>query len=114
MRRAAAQIHTLGPRYVVVKGGHLPESSDAIDVLYDGERYYEFRAPRHATRNTHGTGCTFASAIAAELAKGATIEEAVRAAKDYLTAAIAAADDLRVGQGHGPVNHALGQAVRLP
>jgi hydroxymethylpyrimidine/phosphomethylpyrimidine kinase len=114
MRRAAAQIHTMGPRYVVVKGGHLPESSDAIDVLYDGEHYYEFRAPRHATRNTHGTGCTFASAIAAELAKGAAIEEAVRAAKDYLTAAIAAADDLRVGHGHGPVNHALGQAVRLP
>jgi hydroxymethylpyrimidine kinase/phosphomethylpyrimidine kinase len=114
MRRAAAQIHAMGPRYVVVKGGHLPDSSDAIDVLYDGAHYHELSAPRRATRNTHGTGCTFASTIAAELAKGAAIEEAVRTAKAYLTAALAAADDLRVGQGQGPVNHSLGQAVALP
>jgi hydroxymethylpyrimidine/phosphomethylpyrimidine kinase len=114
MRRAAAQIHTMGPRYVVVKGGHLPDSSDAIDVLYDGNDYHELSAPRRATRNTHGTGCTFASAIAAELAKGHAIEEAVRTAKAYLTAALAAADDLRVGKGQGPVNHSLGQAVPLP
>jgi hydroxymethylpyrimidine/phosphomethylpyrimidine kinase len=114
MRRAAAQIHAMGPRYVVVKGGHLPESSDAIDVLYDGQEYHEFSTPRHATRNTHGTGCTFASAIAAELAKGCAIGEAVRTAKAYLTAALAATDKLRVGQGQGPVNHSLGQAVHLP
>jgi hydroxymethylpyrimidine/phosphomethylpyrimidine kinase len=108
MRDAAAVIHKMGARNVVVKGGHLLESERAIDVLYDGEDFIEFAAPRVATQNTHGTGCTFASAIAAELAKGHTVHEAVRIAKEYLTAALRAAVDLHIGEGHGPLNHFLG------
>jgi hydroxymethylpyrimidine/phosphomethylpyrimidine kinase len=111
MRRAAEAIHQMGARHVVVKGGHLPEVSDALDVLYDGQAFTEFDAPRVDTPNTHGTGCTFASAIAAELAKGHPVQEAVRIAKSYLTAAIRAAVGLRIGQGHGPLNHFLGQQV---
>ncbi|NJN66755.1 MAG: bifunctional hydroxymethylpyrimidine kinase/phosphomethylpyrimidine kinase [Chloroflexaceae bacterium] len=106
-RAAAAAIHRMGVRYVVVKGGHLPASEDAVDVFYDGQTYTELRAPRVATANTHGTGCTFASAIAAELAKGREVGEAVQTAKDYVTAAIRAADALHVGHGQGPLNHSV-------
>ena len=113
MREAAVAIHELGARHVVVKGGHLPEAEDAIDVLYDGQEFREFPAPRIDTPNTHGTGCTYASAIAAELAKGHPVPEAVRIAKAYLTAALRAAVDLRIGHGHGPLNHFLGQTVRI-
>lgn len=105
MRRAAQAIHRLGARYVVVKGGHLPETMEAIDVLYDGSTFQEFRAPRIETKNTHGTGCTFASAIAAELAKGNSVAQAVRLAKDYLTAILQASATLSLGHGHGPLNH---------
>lgn len=114
MRQAAARIHAMGARNVVVKGGHLPQDSDAIDILYDGYTYTEVRSPRIATRNTHGTGCTFASAIAAELAHGHSVATAVQNAKAYLFAALRAAADLQVGHGHGPLNHSLGQRVRLP
>jgi len=96
---------------VVVKGGHLPAAEDAVDVLYDGASYTEVRVPRITTKNTHGTGCTFASALAAELAKGHAMEDALRRAKSYLTAALQAADGLGVGEGHGPLNHSLGQVV---
>jgi hydroxymethylpyrimidine/phosphomethylpyrimidine kinase len=113
MREAATRIHQMGARHVVVKGGHLPDDSDAVDVLYDGQSYTEVRDPRIATRNTHGTGCTFASATAAELAQGYPIAEAVRRAKAYLLAAMRAADDLGMGHGHGPLNHSLGQAVQI-
>jgi hydroxymethylpyrimidine/phosphomethylpyrimidine kinase len=105
MRRAAEAIHRLGPRNVVVKGGHLPGVSDAVDILYDGKSFEEFRAPRIETKNTHGTGCTFASAIAAELAKGHPVAEAVRIAKDYLTQVLRASANLNIGHGHGPMNH---------
>jgi hydroxymethylpyrimidine/phosphomethylpyrimidine kinase len=111
MRRAAAAIHELGARYVVVKGGHLPASDAAIDVLYDGRDFERFEAVRVDTLNTHGTGCTFASAIAAELAKGQAVPEAVRAAKAYLTAAVQAGVDMGVGHGHGPLNHFPERAV---
>lgn len=109
-RRAAEMIHQMGTRYVVVKGGHLPETEDAIDVLYDGETHTDIHAPRIATKNTHGTGCTFASAIAAELAKGHDIVTALQHAKAYLTAAIRAADDLHIGHGHGPLHHGVTEA----
>lgn len=112
-RKAAAAIYQMGAANVVVKGGHLPEANDAVDVLYDGQQYLEFRAPRLATQNTHGTGCTFASAIAAEIALEQPVEQAVRNAKAYLTAALHAADELHVGHGHGPLNHSLGQRVEL-
>lgn len=114
MRRAAETIHRLGARYVVVKGGHLPQTADAVDVLYDGRTFTELSAPRVDTSNSHGTGCTFASAIAAELAKGCEVQEAVRTAKAYLTAALKTAIGLQIGRGHGPLNHFLGQKVALP
>ncbi len=110
-REVAVAIHSLGARYVVVKGGHLPEVENAVDVLYDGQTHMEIRSPRIRTKNTHGTGCTLASAIAAELAKGHEICKALRIAKSYLTTAMIAADNLRVGTGHGPLNHSLGQVV---
>jgi hydroxymethylpyrimidine/phosphomethylpyrimidine kinase len=105
MRRAAVAIKAMGPQNVVVKGGHLPETSDAIDLLYDGESFREYRAERIESENTHGTGCTFASAIAAELAKGHRVAEAVQAAKEYLTATLRASINLGIGHGHGPMNH---------
>jgi hydroxymethylpyrimidine/phosphomethylpyrimidine kinase len=94
----------MGPLAVLVKGGHLdgPESTDVL-VTQDGVE--RFTAPRVATRNTHGTGCTLSAAIAAELAKGAEIIAAVTAAKTYLTGAVAAADSLNIGNGHGPTHH---------
>ena len=101
---AAAAIHALGPQAVLVKGGHVDETGDhAVDVLYDGKRMHAFRAPRIATRNTHGTGCTYASAIAANLARGFSLVESVGRAKRYVTAAIRCAPD--IGKGHGPVDH---------
>jgi hydroxymethylpyrimidine/phosphomethylpyrimidine kinase len=102
MREAARAIHALGAANVVVKGGHL-EGATLIDILFDGERLHEFSGPRVQTRNTHGTGCTFSSAIAAYLALGETVPEAVRRAKDYLTGALQNAYD--TGKGHGSVNH---------
>ena len=104
-REAAKKIHEMGPKNVVIKGGHLPDPEYAIDLLYDGTKFIEFHAPRIETKNTHGTGCTFASAIAAELAKGKKIKKAVHIAKAYLTAAIQKADKLNIGQGYGPTNH---------
>jgi hydroxymethylpyrimidine/phosphomethylpyrimidine kinase len=100
-RRAAAAIAGLGPRYVVVKGGHRLDAP--IDIVYDGRDYVELPADRIATPNTHGTGCTFSAAIAAHLAHGATPMEAIAAAKEYVTAALRAS--YRVGGGHSPVNH---------
>ena len=102
MQDAARDLHALGPRLVVVKGGHL-EGEEAVDVLYDGRPLEELSAPRVHTDNTHGTGCTYSAAIAARLALGAEPFEAVRGAKDYLTEAIRRA--YSVGRGHGPVDH---------
>jgi len=100
MKKAARGIYELGTKYVVVKGGHLKEK--AIDLLYDGKRYDEIEGPRIETRNTHGTGCTFASAIATFLARGDTVFEAVRKAKIFITMAIQYG--LSLGKGAGPVN----------
>lgn len=100
--RAAEAVLALGPRWALVKGGHLP--GDAVDLLTDGTREYLLRAPRHANRHSHGTGCTLASAIAARLAHGDAVPEAVRVAKEYVTGAVAAGFPL--GAGIGPVHHA--------
>ncbi|HEY7036329.1 MAG TPA: bifunctional hydroxymethylpyrimidine kinase/phosphomethylpyrimidine kinase [Thermomicrobiales bacterium] len=100
-RRAAGAIAGLGPRYVVVKGGHRRDAP--IDVVYDGRDYVDLPADRIETPNTHGTGCTFSAAIAAHLALGAAPLEAIAAAKEYVTAALRAS--YRVGNGHSPVNH---------
>jgi len=105
MRRAAQAILSRGPRCVVVKGGHLAGSDLSTDLFYDGERFEELPAERLATRNTHGTGCTFASAIAARLALGDGMLDAVRAAKRYVSAIIAVSAELDIGHGHGPMNH---------
>jgi hydroxymethylpyrimidine/phosphomethylpyrimidine kinase len=100
---AARAVHELGPRHVLVKGGHLP-GGDAVDLLYDGRDAVELTAPRLATRHTHGTGCTLASAIAANLADGLEVVTAVQEAKRYLSGAIAGAFPL--GKGIGPTDHA--------
>ncbi len=102
MREVAQAIHELGTQNVVVKGGHLSGSNESVDILYDGRDFIEFAAPRVETRNTHGTGCTFASAIAAELAKGRSVPEAVQAAKEFITMALR--NSLSLGKGHGPTN----------
>ncbi|NJP07996.1 MAG: bifunctional hydroxymethylpyrimidine kinase/phosphomethylpyrimidine kinase [Chloroflexaceae bacterium] len=105
MRQAALALHAMGARAVLIKGGHLPDTSDAIDVLYVDGAWTTFRAPRVNTKNTHGTGCTFASAIAAELAKGHELVQAIENAKAYLNAAVQGADALGIGHGHGPLDH---------
>jgi hydroxymethylpyrimidine kinase/phosphomethylpyrimidine kinase len=102
MRKAAHRIHELGAKYVVVKGGHL--KGMAIDLLYDGEKFDEMKGPRIETKHTHGTGCTFASAIATLLARGDTVPEAVRKAKTFITMAIQSS--LNLGKGTGPTNPA--------
>ena len=104
-REAAKIIHDLGAQNVVIKGGHLPDKENAIDLLYDGKKFIEFYTPRIESKNTHGTGCTFASAIAAGLAKGENIKRAVHIAKAYLTTAIFKAKELNIGKGNGPTNH---------
>ncbi|MFC4768370.1 bifunctional hydroxymethylpyrimidine kinase/phosphomethylpyrimidine kinase [Effusibacillus consociatus] len=101
MREAAKRILEFGPRTVVVKGGHL--AGDAVDIVYDGENFYELASPRIETRHTHGTGCTFSAAVTAELAKGKNVLEAVSVAKEFITCAIS--DSLELGGGHGPTNH---------
>jgi len=100
MKEAARAIRDLGAEYVVVKGGHL--ESMAADILYDGRNFTEFRAERVETKTTHGTGCIFASAIAAGLAHKRTVQESVAGAKDFVTAAIRAG--LAIGKGYGPAN----------
>jgi len=104
MRARAEKLLGLGSEAVLMKGGHLggPES---IDLLVSAAGCERFVAPRIASKNTHGTGCTLASAIAAGLAKGLPLHEAVREAKAYVTGAIAAADRLNVGSGNGPLHH---------
>ena len=104
MEIQARQILDLGARNVLIKGGHC-EGDDSVDLLVGQGDVIRLAAKRVATKNTHGTGCTLSSAIAGGLAKGADLVTAVQQAKTYVTAAIAAADRLKVGHGHGPLNH---------
>ncbi|WP_406725322.1 bifunctional hydroxymethylpyrimidine kinase/phosphomethylpyrimidine kinase [Streptomyces sp. GD-15H] len=102
--RAAEALLAFGPRWVVIKGGHLAGGTgEAVDLLTDGSQEHWLRAPRYDNRHTHGTGCTLASAIAAQLAKGQPVPAAVTAAKEYVTGAIAAG--FALGGGIGPVDH---------
>ena len=94
----------LGCRAVLIKGGH-GEGAESIDYLVNSGGTIALAAPRVATKNTHGTGCSLSSAIAAGLAKGEDMETAVRNAKAWVSAAIAAADRFTVGHGHGPIHH---------
>ncbi|MFJ4418396.1 bifunctional hydroxymethylpyrimidine kinase/phosphomethylpyrimidine kinase [Streptomyces sp. NPDC088925] len=98
---AAGAVLALGPRWALIKGGHL--EGEAVDLLTDGTEEHWLRAPRLDNRHTHGTGCTLASAVASHLALGHDVPAAVRAAKDYVTGAIAAGFPL--GAGIGPVDH---------
>ena len=104
MLAQAQAMLSLGPDAVLVKGGH-GQGDASVDVLVTKGATLTFSAPRIATRNTHGTGCTLAAAIAAELAKGADLGDAISSAKDYLTAALRHADQLAIGHGSGPVHH---------
>lgn len=102
VREAARRIHGLGARAVIIKGGHAA-GPDLVDLLFDGERMFEFHTPRIATRNTHGTGCTFASAVAALLARNLSLPDATEQAQRYVAGAIA--HGLAIGHGHGPLDH---------
>lgn len=101
MEAAARKICAMGCKAIVVKGGHA--DGDALDVLFDGNSIYHFETARIETKNTHGTGCTFSSAIASQLAKGLSVYEAVKNAKDYVTVAIR--HSLAIGKGNGPTHH---------
>jgi hydroxymethylpyrimidine/phosphomethylpyrimidine kinase len=94
----------MGAQAVLIKGGH-GQGRESIDYLFSGDDMIALPAPRIATKNTHGTGCSLSSAIAAGLAKGEPLETAVRGAKIWISAAIAAADRLGIGHGHGPIHH---------
>jgi len=101
LKTAAREIFQMGPRYVLLKGGH--RAGDATDILFDGKEYTVLSAPRIDTPHTHGTGCTLSAAIAALLAMGKSVPDATQIAKQYITAAIAQAPGL--GKGHGPLQH---------
>jgi len=113
VKEAALKIYEMGAKNVLIKGGHMSFTDDALDLLYDGQNFTEFRAKRIKTKNTHGTGCTYASAIASELAKENDLIKAVHIAKAYLTAAIEKSDKLHVGKGHGPVDHFQNSVVEV-
>jgi hydroxymethylpyrimidine kinase/phosphomethylpyrimidine kinase len=102
MREAARRIAALKPASVVIKGGHLP-GAEVVDLLFEQGEFHEFSGPRVEGRHTHGTGCTFAAAIAAHLAKGATVREAVPAAKTYVAGAMQRG--IPLGKGHRPLHH---------
>jgi hydroxymethylpyrimidine/phosphomethylpyrimidine kinase len=108
MTRAAERLREAmrhdGERWVLLKGGHLP-GSEAIDLLFNGDRMIELTAARIATRNSHGTGCTLSAALAALIAQGIDVPAAAKHAKDYVSAALVQANRLTVGSGHGPVHH---------
>jgi hydroxymethylpyrimidine/phosphomethylpyrimidine kinase len=104
MRAQGERLLALGANAVLIKGGHA-EGAESVDLLIEPNGVTRLTSPRFNTRNTHGTGCTLSSAIAAGLAKGMTLANAARAAKIYVASAIAASDRLAIGAGHGPVHH---------
>ncbi len=101
MKKAAKIIHQKGARNILVKGGH--REQDATDILFDGNEFTEFYAEKIQTKNTHGTGCTYSAAIAANLALGKSMQDAISAAKNFITEAIR--KSLNIGHGIGPLNH---------
>jgi len=101
MEEAARRIHLMGPRYVLVKGGHL--KGDATDLLWNGREFTRFSTPRIDSQNTHGTGCTFSAAIVAGLARGQALGDAIRSAKAYVTRAIR--EGFQAGRGVGQLRH---------
>lgn len=112
LRRAAEAIRAMGPRIVVMKGGHSPFNPPgrSVDFVWDGAEWFSLTGERHSDRNTHGTGCTFSAAVTALLARGAPPREALADAKAFVTEAIRTAPGL--GHGHGPLNHWAGVGPR--
>jgi hydroxymethylpyrimidine/phosphomethylpyrimidine kinase len=104
MQEQGEKLLALGAKAVLMKGGH-GSGAESVDLLIEPTAVARLSAERVVTRNTHGTGCTLSSAIAAGLAKGQPLAEAVRQGKAYITAAIKASDQLKIGHGHGPVHH---------
>ncbi|MFS1511116.1 bifunctional hydroxymethylpyrimidine kinase/phosphomethylpyrimidine kinase [Chengkuizengella sp. SCS-71B] len=108
-KEVAKMLHDLGAVNVVIKGGHDTNSDEVIDLLFDGTEFTTYQSKRINTNNTHGTGCTFAAAVASELAKGSSIKEAVGNAKKFVNVSIENA--MQIGSGHGPLNHAAHRTV---
>lgn len=104
MEEQARALHDLAGTTVILKGGHL-EGAESPDLIHDGDGAFWIEGRRHQTANTHGTGCTLSSALAAELAKGADTRSALAAAKSYVAGAVASSGTLTVGHGHGPTHH---------
>lgn len=104
MQEQGKKIIALGAKAVLMKGGHA-KNDQAVDILITASEVKQFTSPRVPTKNTHGTGCTLASAIAANIAKGLSLKESVEEAKNYLFGALSAADKLQIGKGSGPVHH---------
>jgi hydroxymethylpyrimidine/phosphomethylpyrimidine kinase len=104
IERQGRRLLAMGCGAVLIKGGH-GQGAESVDYLFSGDGIAAFAAPRIATQNTHGTGCSLSSAIAALLAKGEDMETALRHAKTWISAAIASADHLGIGHGHGPIHH---------
>ena len=102
---AAQRLYNYGVKTILIKGGHLENRDIKTDIFFDGETFIELTAPVLPVKNPHGVGCTFASAIAAELAKGNSIRDAVYTAHQYLQNALRGALNWQVGQGRTPVNH---------
>ena len=103
LRKTAERILSMGPRYVLIKGGHRKTDRESIDCLFDGEEWIELKAPRIRTESSRGSGCTLAAAITAFLSRGYSVERAVREAKEYVTQALR--HPLRIGEGPGPLGH---------
>lgn len=112
MEEAARAIIALGPKTVVVKGGHVQGGDESVDLFFDGRQFRRYTAHRVRTKNTHGTGCVFSAATAAWLAKGLGPADAVAQAKQFVTAAIEGG--LPLGRGHGPANPMSALAAREP
>lgn len=101
MKKAALTLHQMGAKSILIKGGH--KEGNADDVFYDGKEFHIFSAPKVATKNTHGTGCTLSSAIASNLALGKSYKQSIKLAKEYVFGAIL--HSLNLGKGNGPTNH---------
>lgn len=101
-KEAAVLLHSMGAKHVVIKGGH-GDGDNLVDLLYDGSVFFTLDSKRLNTKNTHGTGCTFAAAMAASLANGLSVRQSFETAKEFVYLAIK--HDLNIGQGHGPTNH---------
>ena len=110
MKNAAEQLKKTDCKWIVIKGGHLQNKNEAIDVVFDGQDFHLLTSPRFDTKNTHGTGCTFSSAIAAGLAKGYAPLKAIQQAKQFISEAIR--QSYPIGKGHGPTNHFVGTRTK--